>query len=461
MQTISYDMIRRLTGAELLGPAEGTVDKVLTDSRKAAEGGLFVALKGENFDGNDFAEKALLSGCQAALCSKRPDPIPEGKTVFLVPDSLKAYGSLARGYKRQLQTGKYIPVVGVTGSVGKTSCKDMIAAALSGKFHTLKTQGNLNNIFGVPMTLLTMDDTTQAAVIEMGMGHAGEIDFMASLAQPDIGVITNVGTAHIENLGSREGILKAKLEIVPHIKEDGLLLACGDDERLYAQKGRLPRKTEYFGFGAQNDCRILLSEQQSRGLHVVISYRGQTFDMTLATIGQHMALNAAPAVMAAVNLGLSKEQILKGMASYQPTPHRLALIPGDKWTVIDDTYNANPVSMKSALTTLSQMAGGRRIAILGDMFELGDYSQQGHEEVGAFAMSLASVDGLICVGERSQAMYQAALPLAKGRPVLYFKTVDDLEENLLSILKPDDIILLKASHAMGFTPLCRWLQKEV
>lgn len=461
MQTISFDMIRRLTGAEVLGPLEGTVDQVLTDSRKAAGGSLFVALKGETFDGNDYVEKALQAGCLAALCSKKPKDIPDGRTVFLVPDSLKAYGALARGYKRKLQEKGPLPLVGVTGSVGKTSCKDMIAAALSGKFRTLKTQGNLNNIFGVPMTLLTMDADTQAAVIEMGMGHAGEIDFMASLAEPDIGVITNVGTAHIENLGSREGILKAKLEIVPHIREDGLLLACGDDERLWAQKGRLPRKTEYFGFGEQNDCRILVSDQQKNGLHVAAAYRGETYDMVLATIGQHMALNAAPALMAAVNLGLSKEQILKGLSSYQPTPHRLALIPCSQWTLIDDTYNANPVSMKSAVKTLSQMAGGRRIAILGDMFELGHYSRKGHAEVGAYAMGLASVDGLICVGERSLDMYQAALPLAKGRPVYYFKTVEELEEKLPGMLKPDDIILLKASHAMGFTPLCQWLQKEV
>ncbi len=441
----------------LLQSCDTAITAVTTDSRQAGEGQLFIPLVGERFDGHNYIDGALASGAAACLTARHPEHLLPGKGYILVDDTRAALKALATWHRERFA----IPFVQVTGSAGKTTTKEMIASVLSQRFRTHRTHANLNNCIGTPLTLLALEETHRAAVIETGMDHFGEIRYMGQMVQPDFAVITNVGTAHIENLGSREGILKAKLEIVPHIKEDGLLLACGDDERLYAQKGRLPRKTEYFGFGAQNDCRILLSEQQSRGLHVVISYRGQTFDMTLATIGQHMALNAAPAVMAAVNLGLSKEQILKGMASYQPTPHRLALIPGDKWTVIDDTYNANPVSMKSALTTLSQMAGGRRIAILGDMFELGDYSQQGHEEVGAFAMSLASVDGLICVGERSQAMYQAALPLAKGRPVLYFKTVDDLEENLLSILKPDDIILLKASHAMGFTPLCRWLQKEV
>jgi len=456
-----------LTGAGC--PESAPITEIIRDSREASRGRVFVAIKGERLDGHQFVERVFAQGAQAAIISKPvqevfPEGVPAGKALILVEDTVKALGRLGRAYKRLMEEAapEGIRSVGVTGSVGKTSCKDMIAAALSGGLKTVKTIGNLNNHIGVPLTLLSIERDTRAAVIEMGMNHFGEIDYSASLAEPEMGVITNVGTAHIENLGSREGIRQAKLEIVPHLKK-GPLFVNGDDDMLRAVKDELPVAVKTFGFGENNDARILVSEiTPQANLHVVIDYAGETYDLRLNTMGRHMALNAAPAIMIGREVGLPKEEILQGLASLEPTGHRMEVVRTGRFVIIDDTYNANPVSMKAAIDALTEVpAKGRRVAVLGDMFELGNYAKAGHGEIGRYAAE-AGVDVLVACGPESIEMIKAAEAVQPERSAAetaglkplechYFEQREILDKNVLSILQDDDIILLKASHGMAFT----------
>lgn len=462
MKTLDLKTVAKMAEGELLlGPGcpEGApVTEIIRDSREASRGRVFVAIKGERLDGHQFTERVLAGGAAAAIVSKPakelfPQGIPAGKALILVDDTIKALGRLGRAYKRMMEAARPegIRSIGVTGSVGKTSCKDMIAAALSGGMKTVKTIGNLNNHIGVPLTLLTIEPGTQAAVIEMGMNHFGEIDYVASLAEPEMGVITNVGTAHIENLGSREGIRRAKLEIVPHLKK-GPLFVNGDDDMLRAVKDELPLPVKTFGFGEDNDAVIRVSEiTDQANLHIVIDYDGETYDTILNTMGRHMAQNAAPAIMAAREVGLTKDEILAGLSRLKPTGHRMEVVRTARFVVIDDTYNANTASMKAAIDALMAVPSkGRRVAILGDMLELGSFSKAEHEEVGRYAAD-AGVDVLIACGEESAAMPAVAAKAArKPFECHYFATRDILDKNVLSILQDDDIILVKASHGMAF-----------
>lgn len=462
MEKMKMQQVIEATGAVVWGSGQGEIEQIVRDSREVKPGSLFVAICGENIDGHKFIPKAWELGAEAVLAQQgnayvKKDEIPAGKTVLLVEDTIRAMGRIAQDYKSRLR----IPTVAVTGSVGKTSCKDMVAAALSGGRRTVCTQGNFNNHIGVPLTIFQMDAQTEAAVIEMGMNHFGEIDYVAGMAKPDFGIITNIGISHIENLGSQEGILKAKLELVPHLQGDGPLFLNGDDPLLYGLKGRLPVKTEYFGYQDHNDARVLdLQLTEQAHLQLRLTYRGEIYEFVLGTMGRHMAYNALPAIMTAVHMGLTKEQILKGLAGYVPTPHRLEVIRTPRYLLLDDTYNASPTSMCSALEAMDSIpAKQRRVAILGDMLELGEYARSGHEEVGRYAAKQSGVSVLICCGPMARWIYEAAGD-RKDLQRHYFEDVPQMEKNLFTILRKDDIILLKASHSMNFTQVCERLAKH-
>lgn len=469
MEVLSAKTLASYCKGTPVGNENVLIHQIVRDSRETDMESLFVAIKGERLDGHSFIADVLEKGCGAVLSSEPvekvcPNGIPETSCVILVEDTIKALGDIGREYKRQFtQRDNPLKTVGITGSVGKTSCKDMIAAALSGGRKTLKTQGNFNNHIGVPLTLLNLDSTTEMAVIEMGMNHFGEIDYAASLAQPDMGVITNVGVAHIEMLGSREGIRKAKLEIVPHLTE-GPLLINGDDELLREVKDSLGIAVETFGYKEDNDGKILEAEPTSDGrMHMVFSYEGEIYDLILNTLGRHMAYNVIPAIMTARHFGLTKEEILRGLGGYVATPHRLAPLKVGSMVMIDDTYNASPVSMMAALDATVGIPGeARRVAVLGDMFELGDYSRQGHFEVGEYIAELgregkktAPISVLITVGQESEAIAEGLNAHPEGAEVAcyHFADKDALLKNALSILKENDIILLKASHGMMFSDI--------
>ena len=461
MDKILIQQMIRATGAAVWGSGVGEIQQIVRDSREVKPGSLFVAILGENTDGHQFIPKAWKLGAEAVLAQQgnpyvKEEEIPAGKTVLLVDDTVKAMGLIAADYKRRLG----IRSVAVTGSVGKTSCKDMVAAAISGGLKTAKTQGNFNNHIGVPLTVFGFDSQTEAAVIEMGMNHFGEIDYVAGIVKPDYGIITNIGISHIEFLGSREGILKAKLELVPHIRKGGTIFLNGDDPLLYGMKGRLSVNTEYFGFQEHNDARVRELQLTAQAhLQLKLTYRGEIYEFVLNTMGQHMAYNALPAIMTAVHMGLTKGEILEGLAGYVPTPHRLEVIKAPEYLLLDDTYNASPASMCSALEAMDGIPSNRRrVAILGDMFELGEYAQSGHEEVGRFAAEKTDVSVLVCCGPMARWIYEAA-DSRRDLKRYYFEDVEQMEKNLFTILMKDDIILLKASHSMHFTGVCERLAK--
>ncbi len=445
-------------GGHLVGNPEASFCGVVRDNRDAFPGCLFAAIVGEVQDGHKYLADAIFRGATVALV-KEGNPylaqlVPDDNGAFiLVDDTVRAMQDLAKHYRDSFR----IPFVGVTGSVGKTSTKDLCAAALSGRFRVKKTAGNYNNQIGVPLTLFGLEEDTEAAVVEMGMDHAGQIDYISTLVRPDLAVITNIGISHIENFEDREGILHAKLEIINHMNPEGTLFLCGDDPRLWKLRGTLPVRTEYYGFGEQNDARVLETALTPGGrLRVIASYRGEEYRYVLNTLGDHMAGNSLPGIMAGVHLGLTKNEIVMGLTQFVPTEKRLQLRESARYYVIDDSYNASPDSMRSALRTLEQMDRGKRhVAVLGDMFELGSQETEGHRLVGRLAAESERLELVLFVGSRMALAYDEAR--SAGSNCRWFESVAALEEALPALLQDGDAILVKASHGMHFDGVCSFI----
>ncbi|MBO4886788.1 MAG: UDP-N-acetylmuramoyl-tripeptide--D-alanyl-D-alanine ligase [Firmicutes bacterium] len=447
---------------EIKTAPDGEIRDVVIDSRKVTKDSLFVALPGERVDGHDYIPQAFAAGARMVF-SQDPEKtkdirVPEGAMLVQVENCTRALGVIARKY-RDLYHGR---VAAITGSVGKTSTKDLTAAVLSGKFRTMKTIGNYNNELGLPLTLFRMDgDQYDAAVIEMGMGYKGDIDYLSWLTQPEVGIVTNVGTSHIENLGSREAILHAKLELVPHLAGEKKLFLNGDDPLLYSMKDKLPVRPEYFGRDDHNDCRLLEVSRTEKGkLYVRASYQAADYQVEIDTLGLHMAMNVLPAIMTGVFYGMSPDEIRKGLTHYEATPHRLESIQTEKYLIIDDTYNASPSSMNSAVDTLMDIpVKGRRIAILGDILEMGSFAVEGHREVGLHT-GKSGVDRLLACGKESRAIYEAAIKAGMDPShCFYYEDLEKLCEAVGSVVKKGDTILLKASHSMEFSRLIDVLTK--
>ena len=431
--------------------ASKEVAGVVIDSRLVAKDYLFIATPGERVDGHDYITSAYEKGALAVVCEKAPLD-PKGPYI-LVKNSFTALKQLATWYRSQLT----IKVVGITGSVGKTSTKEFISSVLAQKYNVLKTEGNFNNEVGLPLTILKIRDCHEVAVLEMGISDFGEMHRLSEIAKPDLCVITNIGQCHLENLGSRDGILKAKTEIFDFMSENGSVCINGDDDKLAAiqeVKGRKPLK---FGMGIGND--VYATEVVTHGLFgstctITCTINGayRTFQAKVPQPGEHMVLNALAATSVGALLHLTREEIAAGIASVQALGGRSNIIQGDKWTIIDDCYNANPVSMKSAIDLLA-MADTRKVAILGDMFELGSTEKDLHKEVGTYAAS-GHIDVLICIGKLSLSMYEGASETFKQAhssfELKYFPTRDELMNALPNLLNEKDTILVKASHGMEF-----------
>ena len=419
------------------------------DTRTLEPGQLFVALQGAR-DGHDFIPRVAEEGALGVVCEKEPENC--GIPYILVKDSFEALQDIAEYYRKQLT----IPVIGITGSVGKTSTKEMIAAVLSQKFHILKTEGNFNNEIGLPLTVLRIRQEHEAAVLEMGISNFGEMHRLSRIAKPDICVMTNIGQCHLENLGSREGILKAKSEIFDYANPEGYTFVNGDDDMLCLVKGKGDHKPIHFGRNPSNE--VFASDVMNRGLlgsHAVIHMGLSVFPVEIPLPGEHMVNNALAAAAVGNCLGLTKEQIQTGISGVQAVGGRSHVIALPSLTVIDDCYNANPVSMKAAIDLL-MMAIGRKVAILGDMFELGEREKELHGEVGAYAAE-KEIDVLICAGELSGCMYEKALSMGGKSEVYYFETRDVMLAELKDILKPGDSVLVKASHGMQFEKVVEFL----
>lgn len=424
------------------------------DSRRIEEGGVFIATRGEKVDGHTFVNQVAEKGAIGVIVEKDiPDcPVP----YILVKDSFQALSDLAFYYRSCLD----IPIIGITGSVGKTSTKEFVAGTLSAKYKVCKTSMNQNNEIGVPLTILSIRDDHEIAVVEMGISHFGEMSRLAKIVRPDTVVITNIGPCHLEFLGDRDGVLKAKTEIFEYMNPRGCIFLNGDDDKLSTVKKPYDKEIVHFGMSASNE--IHATDLVSKGLlgsDAAISMYGFKIPVHVPLPGRHMVLNAMVAAGVAKEYKLTNEEIAKGIAGVEPTKGRSHIIETSKYTLVDDCYNANPASMKAALDLLN-MADTRKVAILGDMFELGSDEKQLHSEVGEYAVN-HGVDLLITIGELAECMYEGALnsTLGGGASIYCFKTKEEAVKKLPELLKRDDSILIKASHGMHLEEIVAFLSK--
>lgn len=454
MRRFSFEDVVNATGGTPVN-SERVVRKITNvtmDSRKVVQGSLFVAIKGERVDGHDFIKEVFSKGAAAVLC----DHVPEGiiGPCVVVEDTVKGLQEVARWYRSILN----VKVVGITGSVGKTSTKEMVAAVLAEKFNVLKTIGNYNNEIGLPLTVLSIEEDTEIAVLEMGISDFGEMRVLSRIACPDICVITNIGQCHLEFLHDRDGILKAKSEIFEFMNPEGRIYLNGDDDKLVTVTEVKGIKPTFFGLKDTND--VYPASKESMGLggtRMRISLRGSLFDAEIHMLGDHMVSNAMAASAIASDLGMDKNQIAAGLYTAKTIDGRSNLIPKGTGYIIDDCYNASPASMMAALDTLN-LATGRKVAILGDMFELGPDSDNMHAAVGRYAVSIG-IDKLICVGENCRHMYSAALKEKGTTGIGYYTDLESLIKNLRIEIKEGDNVLVKSSHGMGFAKLVEALKE--
>ena len=433
---------------------ETAIDLVTTDSREVRPGCIFVAFPGEKFDGHDFAAKALEEGAEYVVLNHPVKDVPAGK-CFLCPDSYRAMMMMGANYRRQFSP----KVVGVTGSVGKTTTKQMTYAAIAGFGNTIKTEGNQNNELGLPRTMFRIGKETQYAVVEMGMSHAGEIERLSKCARPDVGIITCIGVSHIGNLGSQENICKAKLEICAGLPEGAPLVLNGDDP--FLRKAVLPDHVRpvWFSLGDENaDVCALSIQQDEKGMSFVLEdHEEGTFLVKIPAMGRHNVANALAAYCAATRLGLNARRVIAGLADFEQTGMRQKVVHARGVDVIEDCYNANPDSMKAALAMFREYPCKRRFALLGDMLELGDISRAAHEEVGRQAVE-NKVDYLVTYGEQAKRI--AVVAAAKGLPTLHADTYAQAAEALLNKMQPGDALLVKASRGMALEKVLEIFYKE-
>ena len=435
-------------GGTLLQDSGAPVTGVTTDSRAVQPGQLFIPLVGERFDGHAYISKALDGGAAGCLTAREPETLLPGKLYIQVADTRLALKALASWYRDKFD----LPVVQVTGSAGKTTTKEMIASVLSQRYNTLRTEGNFNNDIGAPLTLLRLMPEHQAAVIETGMNHFGEIRYLGEMVRPDIAVITNVGDAHIENLGNtRQGILRAKCEIFENLTPEGIAVLNGDDELLNTVT--LPRTILRCGVG--DGCGVRVTDIDDRGLEGVactVTIEGEHYRLTTSAPGRYMIYPMAMAAAIGRRLGLTGEEIAAGVAAYTTVGSRMHLIrlPGER-LVIDDCYNANPQSMAEGLRMLAASPAQHRVAVLGDMGELGQLTAQAHRDMGALTRRLGLT--AVAVGEKMHALTETD-PQAQ-----WFATVEEAMPAIRQLFTPGTAVLVKASHAMHFERIVKELEK--
>ena len=446
MKSLSVKDIAAAVNGRLIGD-DRIINSVCTDTRRIDTGCLFIAIKGDKFDGHDYVRIAEENGAFAVLVRKACD-VKIAQVV--VDDTRKAYLDLAKWYRGLFD----IPVVGVTGSVGKTSTREMIAAALGIRFYVHKNEGNLNNDIGLPATIMTLDDSYTAAVYEMGMNHRGEIEMLSKAAMPDVGVITNIGVSHIENLKTRENILAAKLEILAGMKEDAPLVLNIDNDLLSQVKYK---HAIYYGINVPADytARDIVMSENSVSFTCV--YSGGEIEVKLPVTGVHNVYNALAAIAVAGCFGISPGDAASGLLDYHNTGLRQHIEHIGGLTLIEDCYNASPDSMKAGLDTLRSIAHHRRIAVLGDMLELGDYSEEAHRIVGEYASSRA--DLILTCGDMADIICERAN--VNGSQAMHFENKEELTKCLLELLSDGDTVLFKASRGMKFEDIFNAIKAQI
>ncbi|MBQ7580562.1 MAG: UDP-N-acetylmuramoyl-tripeptide--D-alanyl-D-alanine ligase [Clostridia bacterium] len=423
--------------------------EISTDTRTIKEGSLFVAIRGENFDGHDFCRAAYENGASALLVERKVDyPLPQ----IIVDDTRKAQLLFAKHYRSKF----VIPVVGVTGSVGKTTTKEMIYAVLSSEFKTLKTEGNFNNDIGVPKMIFRLDGTYQAAVFEMGMSDLNEITHLSKAAMPTVSVISNIGVSHLENLKTRENILKAKLEILDGMADDAPLIINIDNDMLSTVK--LDRKVITVAIENKNaDCTAENIVQKDEKTFFDITYNAETYPAFVPTIGIHNVYNALEAFCVGVQVGIEPKKCADALAGYVTTGMRQRVRKEKSIVFIEDCYNASPDSQKAGLNALKDIEAKRHIAVLGDMLELGAVSKQAHYDVGKYAAE-KGIDMVFALGEESQSIFFGAKENGIDSS-FHFLSKDELSKKLLECLQPGDAVIFKASRGMKLEEVIKNIYK--
>lgn len=427
------------------------IENISTDSRKIDAGTLFVPLIGERFDGHDFIDDVISKGAAAFISDRE---IETELPYIIVEDTTKALGDIAKYYRGLFK----IPVIGITGSVGKTTTKEMTASVLGEKFNVIKTQGNFNNHIGLPLTIFNIDESTDIAVLEMGMNHRGEIRYLGQIAGINAAVITNAGTSHIGNLGSREGILAAKCEIFENLDPNGIKIINGDCDMLSTLKGREDRA--FFYSTKDETADIFAKNIEFRGLEetsFTICLSGREIFVNMKASGIHIVANALAAAKVGEYFGLNDDEIKRGIESFKNPGKRMDIVKTDRYTIINDTYNANPQSVKAGIDVLSKMEG-RRVAVLGEMLELGEESGKYHREVGEFAAK-AGIDVVVGIGDENVLKLTLGASFGGGGKVFYYKTKEEFYANRKKIFKNGDTVLIKASRGEKFEEIAEMLRK--
>ena len=436
-------------------PVYGNVDTtkyihgVEFDSRNVQEGNLFVPIIGARVDGHSFIDSVIEKKAMASLWQKDHMPYPEGIALFLVEDTVQALQTLAKRYLQSL----HCKVVAVTGSNGKTSCKDMIYSICSQEKRTQKTQGNRNSEIGLPLTVLDFNEDIEVAVLEMGMENKGEIETLCQIAQPDISIITTIGSAHMENLGGKKQIAEAKCEILDGLKEDGLFFYnkdCPEIEEVLKEKAEVPTR-KIVSFGTTGDIQITSAIQYKED-SIVFDTNILSKPVTLHALGDFQAMNSLPAIAAAKALGIQEDSILTGLKTMQITKMRTQLISIGKAKILDDSYKSNPESAMAAIDTLMALPASMHIAVLSDMLDLGPEENQLHASIGTYAFE-KGVDRLYCVGPLSK--YTEAACQAESA---WFETKEELLQALQEYKEKDCVILVKGSRAMAMDEIVAQLQ---
>lgn len=442
---------------QIFGDADDTPQKYIAiDSRESGEGVVFCAIKGQKVDGNGFIPSSLEAGSRAFICQSIPDAARESGIPFcavVVEDTVEAMGKLAADY-RSLSPAKFI---GVTGSVGKTTTKEFISAVVSASFRTHKTQGNYNSLIGLPLTIFGISPTDEVVVLEMGMSDIGEIEKMSKISRPDIAVITNIGTSHLESLGTRENICRAKMEIRKGLADDGVLLLNGDDELLADAAERLQIRPAFFSRHAPYaDFRAVNVRQKDNGALFDVLYSGKAVtNVEIPVIGSHNVNNALCAYAVGVMLGMRDDAIERGLRSFVNVDKRQKIYDVGGITVIDDSYNASPESMRAAIDVLASLAakrGARPAALLGDMLELGKDSKMMHDQIGQYAAK-KQVQKLFCFGKSADIIAEAAIKNGvRAENVFVCLDTGDAEimaRMISGALDDGDILLVKASRGIA------------
>lgn len=437
--------------------AETSIAGVSIDSRKVEKGNLFIPFKGEHSDGHKYVEESISRGAAAALWQKDVPNPPEHLPILIVDDCLVALQELARNYRKQLP----VKVVGITGSNGKTTTKDMTAGILSAQFKVQKTEGNYNNHIGLPLTVLGLQEDTEIAVLEMGMSGRGEIEFLTRLACPDAVVITNIGESHLLDLGSREGIAEAKLEILQGLKEEGLAILHGDEpllmERIQRYKGNVQVQT--FGRTETNDFYPTEITQLENGNRFKINASNTAFE--LPVLGTHNILNALASMLVANYFSIPFEKMNAGFANIKLTNMRMELVEGQQGEkIINDAYNASPTSMMAAIELVSNLQGyDRKILVLGDMLELGPEEEQYHQQIGK-ALDADKVDLLFTYGKLGGHIAKGARTVLGEERVFAYTDKDALIQKLTQHVNKNTLILVKASRGMKLEEIVTALQNK-